>query len=155
MGLKAGTLLWNRMRITLPPPVVNGGVEPSSLLVNTGLCQPNRNFADQSPDEPTLGSNASVPSEPMPGSEPQPPVPPALPSRVQVVPMAPTAAWEDVTHGEPFVDPTTGLVWVQFFHNPHVNVPPESVEINVLFWDPHTMVGPGQAMTYAEQPVDE
>jgi hypothetical protein len=100
--------------------------------IDTGLTQLNKTFADQSPNEPTLGVTAT--------SAPSLGVPP--PSRVRVVPLAPTNAWAVVTHGEPYFDPTTETVHVEFANAG------SSIEVNVLFWDPHTIVGPGQADTY-------
>lgn len=66
---------------------------------------------------------------------------PNLASRVQVIMLAPTAGWGGVSHGEPFVDPATGTVKVAFTaSNP--------VTLNVLFWDPHSVAGPGDADPY-------
>ena len=124
MSTKAGTLLWNRKRITLAP---------GDTTIDTGLTQLSKIFTSMSPGEPPLGVTTS------------PPGPPdgALPaSRVQVIPQAPLAAWNGVTHGEPFVDPATGTVKVLFTNGG------ATAAINVLFWDPHTIVGPGQADTY-------
>jgi hypothetical protein len=124
MSTKAGALLWNRQRITLPPGLTT---------VDTGLTQVNKSFAGMSPNEPPLGVEAA------------PPGPPdgALPaSRVQVIPMAPMSAWALIGHGEPFVDPATGTVKVTF------NNGGAPVEVNICFWDPHSMVGPGQADAY-------
>jgi hypothetical protein len=143
MGLKAGTLLWNRRRISMDPAV------PSSLIIDTGLTQQNQNFPDYSPNEPTLGTIATVGSSA--GPPIVPPVPPPIPvlvSRIHVIPEAPLSEWAKVvSHGEPFVDPTTGTVWVAFNVNARVS------DLNVLFWDPHSIVGPGQADTYNQQKV--
>jgi hypothetical protein len=127
MGKKAGALLWRRERITLAPGVTT---------VDTGLTQLTKNFADLSPNEPPLGVGAAPPG-PADGTLPA--------SRVMVIPMAPTASWASVTHGEPFVNSTTGNVNVTF--NNAVS-PAAPVTINVLFWDPHALIGPGQADTY-------
>lgn len=72
------------------------------------------------------------------------PVLPALgvASRVHVVPLAPTNNWSGVTHKEPFVDPLTNTVHILFSN------PGAEVTINVLVWDPHTLIGPGLAHTY-------
>lgn len=129
MSRKAGALLWNRLRLTLPPGVAT---------IDTGLLQPNQSFPDYSLNEPPLGVQIAPPG-PLDGT------PPA--SRIQVIPMFPTAAWLDVTHGEPFVDPATGTVKVTFL-NSTGGSPPPSVVVNVLFLDPHAMIGPGQADTY-------
>lgn len=124
MGLKAGALLWNRQRLSLPPGTVTvNGILPSTTPVNTGLTQPNRSFPSYSPDEPPLAGVA--------------------PSRVQVIPMAPLSGWTNITHGEPFLDPATDTVWVTFFNN---GLTP--ADITALFWDPHSMVGPGEADLY-------
>lgn len=130
MGLKAGALLWHRMRITLPAATT---LAPSTLNVDTGLTQPNRSFESYSPGEPPLGVVAAVP--------PPDGTPPA--SRIQVIPMAPLAAWTLVTHGEPYLDTDTDTIHVLF-----TNSGPTPIEINALFWDPHSMVGPGEANTY-------
>ena len=113
MSEKAGALLWNRRRVAIG----------SSTTVNTGLTQVNKAFGNSSINEPVLGDGV-------------------VPSRVQVIPMAPLDAWTGVTHEEPFLD-TDGLVKVVF----HV-ANEGSATINVLFWDPHTSIGPGQADTY-------
>lgn len=110
----AGNLLWNRMQITLVP-----GPNPP---IATGLTQTNLAFGT---DPPLNGVNYLVAS------------------RVQVVPLAPTAAWANVTHGEPYVG-IDGTVYVAFT-NADVELP---TTINVLFWDPHSMIGPGDADTY-------
>ena|SRR5258706_2668738 len=116
MSNKAGTLLWNRQRITLP---AGSQGNPSVTDIDTGLQQPNLQFGQSSTTEPDLAR------------------------RTQVMPMVPTAEWTGITHGEPFVDATTHTVHV-VFTNPaladHV--------INVLFWDPHTTIGPGSADAY-------
>jgi len=129
VGLKAGVLLWNRQRITLP----NG-----FTTINTGLTQVSKAFGNMSLNEPPLGVSIAPPGPPD-GTLPA--------SRVHVIPEAPLAAWAAITHGEPFVDPATGTVKVTF-NNATAGSPPPSVEINVLFWDPHSMVGPGEADTY-------
>lgn len=127
MSAKAGNLLWNRQQVTLPAGVT---------VVNTGLQQVNKSFADQSPNEPPLGVSAASPG-PAAGTTPA--------SRVQVIPMSPLPSWADVTHGEPFVNTATGTVCVAFTNG---SSPAASVTINVLFWDPHTLIGPGDADTY-------
>jgi len=124
MSRKDGALLWNRQRIALPFGVTD---------VDTGLTQVSKTFADQSPNEPILGIISTV--SPVPGTLP--------PSRVHVIPLAPTLEWvPDVTHSEPYFNPMTGTVHVEFTNNGR------PVTVNVLFWDPHTLVGPGQADTY-------
>jgi hypothetical protein len=130
MSRKAGTLLWNRQRLTLPS---------GSTSIDTGLQQPNKSFGDYSPNEPPLGVSAAPPG-PADGTTPA--------ARVQVIPMAPLGGWSLVTHGEPFVNPATGTVWVTF-----ANANEGDVDINVLFWDPHSMVGPGEADPYNPPPV--
>jgi hypothetical protein len=127
MSTKAGALLWHRRRLTLSAGLTT---------VDTGLTQLNKSFANDSIGEPPLGV-AIAPPGPPDGTTPA--------SRVHVIPMSPIPAWTSVTHGEPFVDPATGTVKVTF--NNTVS-PAGPVTINVLFWDPHTIVGPGQADTY-------
>jgi hypothetical protein len=125
MSKKAGALLWNRMRVTLSASVTTD--------VDTGLTQPNRSFPDYSPGEPPLGVSAAV--SPPPGTLPA--------SRVHVIPLAPTNAWAVVTHGEPYFNTVTGTIHVLF------DIAAGAPTINVLFWDPHSMVGPGQAVPYS------
>jgi hypothetical protein len=112
MSIKAGALLWNRQRIFIPLSIV-------PYRVGTGLTQVNKSFADMSPNEPGFGD----------------------PSRIQVIPLAPTANWASISHGEPFLG-ANGEIIVLFSNS---GTP---VEINVLFWDPHSILGPGQADTY-------
>jgi hypothetical protein len=87
-----------------------------------------------SPNEPPLGVELAPPG-PADGTLPA--------SRIQVIPMSPISPWNNITHGEPFVNPATGTVWVTFNNQNEI-----SGTINVLFWDPHSMVGPGDADTY-------
>jgi hypothetical protein len=126
MSTKAGQLLWNRMHLTIPAD--------DTLNVDTGLTQLNRAFGNSSDGEPTLGVEAAVP-----------PAAGALPaSRIQVIPLVPTGAWATVTHGEPYFDTDTGTVHVLFANSHEEN----DAEVNVLFWNPHTSIGPGDADTY-------
>lgn len=98
--------------------------DTDTVNVDTGIKQVNRSFADQSPNEPTLAQ------------------------RLQVVPLAPTDNWASVTMTEPTLDPVTGTLHVTFT-NPNHGVPPFQIApLNVLFWDPHTIAGPGDADTY-------
>lgn len=124
MSTKAGTLLWNRRRLLL----VEGTTD-----VDTGLRQPQQAFGASSIDEPPLGIAGIAP--PPPGTLPA--------SRVQVIPLAPTTVWGAITHSEPWLNTATGTVFVTF-----VNSNEGSLDINVLFWDPHTSIGPGKADTY-------
>ncbi len=66
-------------------------------------------------------------------------------SRIQVIPMAPLSKWSDgnIINGEPYWNTTTGTVHVEFS-----NTGGSSVYFNVLFWDPHSMIGPGDAAVY-------
>lgn len=125
MSRKAGALLWNRVRVEFPPNV-------GSIDVDTGLTQPNKSFGDYSPNEPPLSSGLQ-------------------PSRVQVIPLAPTGNWSGISHSEPVLDPVTGTIHVTFsvgfIPEPPFQLPP----LNVLFWDPHAIVGPGQAAFYNAQ----
>lgn len=127
MSIKAGQLLWNRQRINL----YGDGLATS---INTGLTQLNKSFANDSSDEPPLGIAALAP--PPDGATPA--------SRVHVIPMAPIAKWNGVTHSEPYFNTTTGTVWINFYCPIEGGVQ----DLNVLFWDPHSSVGPGQAETY-------
>jgi hypothetical protein len=113
MGLKAGALLWNRMRLQIPGA--------GTLDVDTGLAQVNKSFADMSPGEPGFDD----------------------PSRIMVIPMAQIGAWVDVTHGEPYFDPATQTIHVEFS-----NAGIGTANINALFWNPHSLVGPGSAELY-------
>jgi hypothetical protein len=124
MSTKAGALLWNRQRITLPAGLTT---------IDTGLRQVNKAFNNMSLDEPPLGVSVAPPG-PADGTLPA--------SRIMVVPMSPISTWANITHGEPFVDPATGTVKVTF------NNSGASTTVNVLFWDPHSIPGPGQANTY-------
>lgn len=121
MSKKAGELLWRRMRITLPPATGGEFPIPSITNVDTGVTQLNKAFDDMSLDEPSFGT----------------------PSRIQVAPMSPIPAWSSVTHSEPAFDSGTETVHVTFFN--HVQSP---VTINVLIWDPHSTIGPGEADLY-------
>lgn len=96
-------------------PVHDGVID-----VDTGLTQPNRSFPSYSLNEPDLAS------------------------RIQVVPLAPLSKWAGVTHGEPYLDPITGTVHVQFAAG-------ADGDVNVLFWDPHSILGPGDADPYNNQ----
>lgn len=116
MSTNAGQLLWNRMMIALA-----GG---ETVDIDTGLKQANRSFRSSSENEPGLGDGFTV-------------------SRVQVIPMMPISGWLDISHGEPYLDSTTGTVHVSF-----TNRGGESVSFNALFWDPHTSIGPGEVDLY-------
>jgi hypothetical protein len=96
--------------------------------VNTGLKQPNTGFGDYSPGEPPLAGS---------------PDPGGVGSRIQVIPMSPLTAWAGVRHGEPQVN-EDGEVEVTF------EIPDGGRLLNVLFWDPHSMIGPGAADPYTE-----
>jgi hypothetical protein len=135
MSTKAGQLLWNRKHLHL----VSVEGEPVELDVDTGLCQVNKAFGESSSSEPPLGVSGTA--APAPGTLPA--------SRVQVIPLAPTAPWALVTHSEPWYSTVTNTVHVTFFA-PAEMAPetPTDVQINVLFWDPHTEIGPGQADPY-------
>jgi hypothetical protein len=119
MSTNAGNLLWNRIRATIPAGV-NGGA-PGVLDIDTGLRQVNQNFVANSVAEPGFTD----------------------PSRVQVMPMSPISAWTFITHGEPTLSAVTNTIHVIFSNDNAADA-----EINVLFWDPHTLAGPGDADTY-------
>lgn len=134
MSLKAGSFLWRRMRLTLDAGTTLG---PSTVSVNTGLRQPNLDFPTYSVGEPSLGTGGVAP--PADGT------PPA--SRIQVVPLGPTmTGWASVAHSEPYLNTTTNTINVTF-----TNAAFTEVTINVLFWDPHSIIGPGAADTYFEE----
>jgi hypothetical protein len=125
MGTKAGTLLWNRQRLTLAAGLTS---------IDTGLAQVDKAFGSMSLNEPPLGVTIAPPGPPD-GTGPA--------SRVMVIPQAPIGTWTDITHGEPYVNPATNTIWVTFS-----NAGKTPATINVLFWDPHSLVGPGDADTY-------
>jgi hypothetical protein len=102
-------------------------------IVDTGLQQPGQALGNSSTSEPPLGIPGTSP--PLDGTTPA--------SRVMVIPMPPTwPATLDI--GEPYFDTTSGTVKVPF-KNFGAAIP----RLNVLFWDPHSLVGPGLASTYA------
>jgi len=138
MGRRAGSLLWRRMRLFPTGGVLPNFAPNDSQDIDTGITQVNRNFGDYSPGEPNLGVAASS----------APAVHPQTASRVQVVPLAPTVKWAGIVHGEPYFNTVTGTVHVKFTNlgQYYIN------DLNVLFWDPHSLVGPGQADTYGEPP---
>jgi hypothetical protein len=125
MSINQGQLLWNRQHLILA-----GGF----TTVDTLLQQPDQAFGASSVNEPPLGVSAAPPG-PGAGTTPA--------SRIQVIPLSPIPAWTSLTHGEPFVDPATGTVKVTFS-----NFSGGPLTVNVLFWDPSTKIGPGQANTY-------
>lgn len=131
-GAKDGNLLWSRFRLTLAAGAGAGN------LIDTGIEQTNRSFASDSAGAPALGGEPVMPE-----------VGVSEISRLQVIPMCSSgglAAWLGVTHGEPFatvnIDGRTTLK-VQF-----TNANGGPVTVNVLFWDPHTAIGPGEANAY-------
>lgn len=93
-------------------------------VVDTGLVQTNRNF------------------DPDPGMDGGFVGPFLIASRVMVQPMAPTANWANITHTEPTVNPATDHVEVTFSNGG------DEVDINVLFWNPHTSICPVSADSY-------
>ncbi len=119
---KAGNLLWHRMRVTIT------GTQDVDTLVTQNV----KIF--DAPNEPSMGVVEAGATPPAAGT------PPA--SRIEVIPMAPLAAWANITHSEPYFDATTGTMHVTFVNG---GAP---AEINVLIWDPHSLIGPGQADTY-------
>lgn len=132
MSANAGQLLFSRQQITIPVD--------APVVIDTGLCQVNRAFGASSDGEPGLGITSSVP---VPDG--------ALPaSRVMVLPLVnalgTNAEWDDILIGEPFFNSATGTVCVPFAHGPVGRTP---YVANVLFWDPHTAIGPVEADTYS------
>jgi hypothetical protein len=131
MTKRGNQLLWNRMRLTLPHTTIgDGGNIPHPVDVDTGLCQPTLAFEH---GEPIL--DGEDPSLPFVG----------VPSRVQVLPMLPWSAFDDVTHAEPYFDDATGTVHVVMLNSNLF----ADVEVNVLFWDPHLYISPGDADCYS------
>jgi hypothetical protein len=63
--------------------------------------------------------------------------------------MMPTVEWGPITHEEPYVDPLTKTIKVKFINADDK----EDHTINAFFWDPHSIVGPGDAFPY--QGVEE
>ncbi len=122
---KAGNLLWHRMRVT-----ITSGLP---VDVDTLLSQVTQIF--DAPNEPPMGVVEAGATPPLSGTLP--------PSRIMVIPLAPTANWGTITHSEPYLDTATGTIHVAFANSGEV-----SEEINVLFWDPHSLIGPGLADTY-------
>lgn len=120
MSKKAGQLLWSRRQLILPA---------GATIVDTGLTQVSKAFP---PGEPSLGASLS-----------SPPSSTGVASRVAVLPQAPLSTWANITHGEPYVDPTTGNVMIQFTNGGG------SATVNVLLVDPHTVMGPGASEGYA------
>jgi len=113
----AGNLLLNRMHLFLAP---------GDNIIHTGLQQSLRAFPVGEPtDDPATGS----------------------PSRIMVHPLSPIIAWAGVTHGEPYMDPTTKTIWVKI-----TNPTQGTVEVNVLFWDPHSIICPLDADLYGTRP---
>ena len=118
----AGQLLVARKRLNLAAGVLTN--------VDTGLTQ--KSFAFPSGDAP-IGVEQALP--PADGADPA--------SRVMVIPLAPTLQWAGVTHGEPYLDTDTNTIHVVFLNNSE-----GAVDINVLFWLPHSGIGPVEADTY-------
>jgi len=108
----AGNLLIHRMQIFL----IDGATD-----VDTGLQQNLRAFPVGEPTDDPVGAAAS---------------------RIMVIPMMPLANWLTVTHGEPYMHPTTHTVHVRFVSNG------SDVTIDALFWDPHSIVCPLSADPY-------
>ena len=122
MSEKAGALLWSRKRFTIPGGTTGFAGGPNDI--DTGITQLQKGFENDSLGEPTFGS----------------------PSRIQVVPLAPLGPWALLTHDEPIFDPTTGTIHVIFSNG---GAP---ATVNCLFWDPHSLIGPGEADTYNAGP---
>lgn len=93
---------------------------PGINVIDTGIQQVDEAF---SPDPPIDGS--------------------VVPSRIMVMPLSPVTPWaiNPITHTEPVVGPS-GTVEVTF-NNFGV-----AVEVNVLFFDPHTHICPLSAESY-------
>lgn len=113
MSKIAGQLLWNRVHDTVPAQVDQ---TPGTLTINTQIAQVSKAFGD----DPALVGE---------------------PTRIQVIPLCPTASWTYITHGEPVL--VNGQYQITF-----TNTDTNPAVINVLFWDPHSHVGPGMADYY-------
>ncbi len=127
MSVQSGNLHWNRVRLDLDEGVTD--VDTGLTLVNLGY----------NTLEPGIGGSAAA--APALGVLPA--------SRIQVIPMAPIGTWTGITHGEPYLNTVTNTIHVAFTNA----VEGGSVGVNVLFWNPHTINSPGEAMTYNE-PVE-
>lgn len=79
------------------------------------------------------------------GVQPDPPVggSDTVPSRIMVKILPPIDNWGGVTISEPVLDPVTNTVHVTFTN------PGAATTVNVLIWDPHTLMGPVDADLYA------
>lgn len=66
---------------------------------------------------------------------------PGMALRIQIIPLAPTYPWTYLTHTDPVL--VNGQYQVTFTNT---NVQPAIV--NVLFWDPHSHIGPGTSVPY-------
>jgi hypothetical protein len=148
MSTNAGQLLWRRMRLKIEPF--------TTLLIDTGIQQVNKSFDSSSIDEPIMGVT------PVPLDIPEfiddsgvlaiiaLPVPPGSlpPSRLMVVPLPPIAPWVQITiPTEPFFNPNTNTINIVLANGGLLDV-----QLNFLVWNPHTIVGPGQADVYADMP---
>lgn len=73
---------------------------------------------------------------------------PNFTQRLQIIPLAPTDNWAGLQISEPTLDPVTNtlhvIIQVGLVPEPPFQLPP----LNVLFWDPHTLAGPGDTDTY-------
>lgn len=126
MSTISGQLLWRRIRFGTGGSFV--ALVPGDTDIDTGVTQVSGAFQD-----PPIGIPG--PSAPADGALPA--------SRIQIVPEAPLDAWAFITHGEPYYNTVTRTCHV-VFHNSDCS----SHSFNVLVWDPHTLVGPGQADIY-------
>jgi hypothetical protein len=82
------------------------------------------------------------------GVQPDPPVggSSTVPSRIMVKVLPPIDNWSGITISEPVLDPGTNTVHVTFTN------PGAAAVVNVLIWDPHTLMGPVDADLYAVPP---
>lgn len=94
---------------------------PGATDVDTGLVQANLGV---NPDPPVGGVDG------------------VTASRVMVDVLPPWPAWANLTVSEPVLDPVTKTVHVIFTNAGG------TAHINVLFWDPHTLMGPVDADVY-------
>lgn len=131
MSTNAGQLLVHRMHIALSPDLLANDID-------TGLCQENRSYENDSVNEPVDGAPGNANSFLGPVVAPDP----SVPSRVMVIPQAPYGDWAGITHGEPYFNTITKTVHVVFI------TPQAPIELNVLFWMPHSLAGPIQADLY-------
>lgn len=125
MPTVSGQRLWTRQQLTLQP-----GDDLPVNDIDTGITQKSLAFGTDPP---------------LNGAKPSTGIPDGIASRVQVIPLCPINYaednWKYVTHDEPRV--VNGTVRVQFH-----KFSGGTATINLLFWAPHSEIGPGDADIY-------